>query len=203
MAVLTAAELRASFLQGISGTAEDTYLGLAITRAEGAIARYLGFPSVSGAVPSLASGSYTRYGPDADSGIRIDGPNLYLEPRPVSAVTSIYDDTNEAWGSDTLVSSADYTVFAWGVRLKPTSSHGEWSETANAIKATFTAGWTTYPVDLVQAVGMLCRHWILLRDRQGYSSLPTEAGNAGLREETIPAAVKEIIDPLRLPSVFL
>lgn len=203
MAVLTAADLRASWLQGITGTGEDTYLGLLIARAEGAVARFIGFPSVAGAVPTLASTAYTRYGPDVDPGIRVEDRNLYLEPRPVSACASVYDDVNEDWGSDTLVASTDYTVYPWGLRLHPDSAHGYWSSEPHAIKVTFTAGWGTYPVDLVQAVGMLCRHWAELRTRQGYSSLPTATGAAMLRDETIPDAIQEILRPFRLGSVLL
>lgn len=203
MAVLTASELKTSWLQGLAGVGEDTYLGLVIARAEGAVARYIGFPSVAGAVPSLASGSYTRYGPEADSGIRVEGRNLYLEPRPVSACTQVWDDVNEEWDSTTLVATTDYTVYPWGLRLHPDSAHGYWSTEPHAIKVTFTAGWTLYPVDLVQAVGSLCRHWVQLRDRQGYSALPTQAGNAGLRDETLPDLVKELLAGLRLPSVLL
>ncbi len=201
MAYLTAAVVRATWLQGLVGTSEDTLIGTIIGRAEAAVARLLGYP---GAAPTIESASYTRY--SGDSGVFVVGRKLRLEPWPVTAVTSIYDDPDENWTSLYLVDPADYAVQSWGVMLKPGSAHGAWSEGAmsgQAVKATFTAGFATVPADIITATGMLVKHWWHLRTNQGFSSVPAGEASASLREETIPAAVRQLLAPYRLPSVLL
>jgi hypothetical protein len=207
MAFLTSALLRESWLQGLSGTGEDTYLGKLIARVEARIARYLGYPAASvGAVPTIEDTSYTRYygGQDLD-----DSRTLRLDVLPVTAISAIYDDTDLTWDSTTLLSSSDYSVLDGDqglVLLKSTAAHGTWQSRGDKnIKATFTGGWVTIPDDIVQAAGELAKEWFTHRNTQGWETVPQASGSATPRrpDDDIPAEIKTKLDPFRLPRVLL
>jgi hypothetical protein len=42
---------------------------------------------------------------------------LFLNTNPVTSVTSLHDDPERAYGSDTLLDSDDYVVYDWGIQL--------------------------------------------------------------------------------------
>ena len=108
MALTTAAAVRAlSSGQAIPST-EDTLLGTIIGRVGVILASYCGYPPASAtASPTMESATYTRYS-GMGEGIRVgeDGLSLHLEPWPVTAVASIYDDPEEVYGADTLFGGA-------------------------------------------------------------------------------------------------
>lgn len=144
MASLTAAEAREA-IPGITGTGHDTAISEIVGRVDAIIAAFLGFPPASaGAERTFETATYTLYlnGPRWD-----DARVLPLGLYPVQSVTSIYDDATWAYGSDTLVSSSDYTLdgvegLVW---LKPTGTHGAWSKGRRAIKATVVGGFAAVP----------------------------------------------------------
>lgn len=209
MAYLTASEVRAETLREITGTGEDTLLGTLIARAAAQIARYLGYPAATATgTPSIeSSSSYTRYSGESGVWVSDDGMEIHLEPRPVTAVASLYDDEDEVYGTGDLVPSADYSVYEWGIRLKPTGSWGPVSTQYRAVKVSFTAGWAVspsvlVPVDIVRATCLLVKHYWDIPKRQGASSASSGPSSQSFRDETLPASVRELIDPYRLPSVL-
>jgi len=201
MALLTAAEAR-FYIRGLAGTAEDTALDALISRVGAAFARWCGYPAPdSTSDPTLETAAYTRYydGPDpADSRV------LRLGIWPVQSVASIYDDPTWDYGASHLVDSADYDLDAEGglVLLKPDSSHGRWSRGYRAIKATFTAGYSTVPSDLKHACGLQVAHIWKGRDSIGVKSV-SEAGVSisPLSMRLLPE-VRQLLAPYRLPGVF-
>ncbi len=205
MPVLTAADWRAGWFPQLTGTGEDTQIALFIARAEGSMAGYLGYPPASvGTEPTVLSASYTRYFGAED--VTRGGRLLRLDVLPVTAITSIYDDPDHEWEAADLVQASDYSILDGNeglVLLAATSAHGFWNQGDGNIKVTFTAGYTTATARIVQAVGMLTLHYWQLRSTQGFSTVPQGAGSASPRDETIPAAIKELLDPMRLPRVLL
>ncbi len=173
MSVATAAQLR-DLLPYLTGTGEDALLLSYIDRADAAIAQRLGFPTTGGGALTLASSSYTAY-PDAENGGRVDSETLRLTPWPVSAITTIHDDQrggNVAYDSGSLVSSADYELDgpAGRVYLVPVRTFGSFSSHRRRCRVVFTAGWSTLPADLMQAVLMLAKHLYERRPSQGIVS---------------------------------
>ncbi len=205
-AVITAAELRSRYLPEITGPGEDTYLGTLIDAAEQACARYCGFPAASSTTePIFTSTTYTLYGPNSDSGVRLsdDGMSLFLDPRPVTAVTSLHEDGDEGYGSAYLISSSDYSVVVWGIRMKPTGSWGALDPELGdrSIKVVFTAGYSTVPESLKFAVASFAKYLYLMRHHSGVSSV-SEGGQSSSVEQEIPDHVKTLLAPFVLSSAM-
>lgn len=203
MALITAAEARV-MIPALTATGADTDLGTLITRADAAIAHYCGLPAASAtAAPTLESTTYTEYhdGPAAD-----EPRALALGVRHVSAVTSIHIDPLWSYGASTLVDSANYSLdgLAGRVRLLPTSSTG-WTPGYRAIKVVYVAGFTSgnAPADLKQAAALLVAHWWRLRSGVSRSSTSGQTGGASLRDEVLPAAVRQLVGRYVLPSAVL
>ena len=205
MALCSAAQVRALSGGQAIPAAEDTLLGTLITRAGVVIAAHLGYPPATGAgVPTVESATYTRY--TGDGGCYVshrDRRVLYLEPYPVTEITSIHEDANEVYGSDTLISSDDYAITgaqADTVRLKPLGTHGYFDQVERRIKVAFTAGFTSIPADIEQAAIELVLHWWGLRQRRGMQSVASGEGlSTSYRGETIPDHVAQILGQYRLP----
>lgn len=193
MALITATEARL-YVPDLTGTGEDTNLNTLITRAGAMLAAHCGYPAVSATTsPTLESATYTWY---------LDSPGgevLELLP-PLTGVTTLHDDPERLYGSDALLASTDYErdEVRGLVVLKTDGNWGRFSRrgTYRAIKAVFTAGWTTIPEPVKQACAELARHLWHLRRRMGSQSASGK-GSASFREETIPDAVLELIAPYR------
>lgn len=201
MALITVAQAKEHIpLLTADSTAEDSRLTTIIGRVGRVFARYCGYPPATvGANPTMESASYV---------LHLDGPGgqeLRLPVWPVTAVTSIYDDPDRNYTSSYLVSSSDYdTEGSEGlVILRPNATHGAWSTSRRAIKATFTGGYSTVPDDLALAACLMTRHVWDLKNTQGRGSVSQGEQNAQLRPETIPDVVREVLEPFRLPSVYL
>lgn len=75
--------------------------------------------------------------------------SLFLRQWPVISVSSLYDDINRSWGSDSLIASADYVVHNdWGeIKLIKNSSlwapslEPKFGKGVGNIKVTYTAGY--------------------------------------------------------------
>ena len=207
MALLTAAEA-ALAIPGLTGTGEDTKIETLITRAGRVFARYCGYPPASvGANPTMESASYTLYnGLGGLVQVNPDGRHLRIMVWPVTAISAIYDDTAEAYG--TAVTSTLYSLVDGdqGLVAYKTTAGAAWTDAGpyiRNIKIACTAGYSTVPDDLKQAAMMLVKHWWALRHVQGNQSVSQGQANRGRREETMPGQVKEILAPLRLPGVIL
>lgn len=193
MPAATPAEVRA-MLPAFDGGGDDALTAQLIARADALIAAALGRPAPTPTTsPTLASTSYVLYtGEGADA----DGRDLHLDAWPCTAVASVYDDPEEAYGASTLVASTDYAITPDGraLRLKPTATLGGWTADYLAVKATVTAGWTTLPHDLLHALALLVQH--LYAQRAG---IQTAIDGAGVRisnqPRALPNEVRQAIAP--------
>lgn len=194
MPLITAAQAKA-YIPGISGTGLDTTLEALIEAADQALAAWCRFPlPSSGGERTLTSASYVLY---------LDGPGgqeLWLPMAPVSAVASIYDDPDCAYGSTTLVDSGDYTLFADEglVRLDYDAVHGTWSKTGRALKVSCTAGYSSTPDWVRHACAMLVAHW-WRREIPEIGAKPDELANVSdrVRMMPLPPSVRSAIAPAR------
>ncbi len=205
MTLPTAAVVRAAYLPDLSGTAEDSTITLMIARADAVLASWCGFPSSSGtANATLEATAYTQY---YSAPSPAEPRLLRLRVRPVTTLTSVAwdDDFDASYG--TTVSSGDYTLDAVDgtVWLHPdATSITEWPEQYRGIKVVYTAGYDTGADErITAAIGSLVAHWWRGRRMAGLAGVT--AGDAQIEPSAgeIPANVREIMRPIRLPEVGL
>ena len=206
MASLTAEQAR-FYIPGLTGTDSDTRLNTLVTRADAAIAKWLGYPSTSaGASPTFEDATYTWYtGVGAARLLCLDAQTLQLPAWPLVSVTSIYDDPDRDYGASTLVDSGDYDTFddEGLIVLRPDATHAAWSTSRAAIKATVVVGFETPDDVLMQGCGMTIKHWWDLRKKQGRTNASKRGGSAGNTPETLPDAVRELLAGYQLPRAIL
>lgn len=195
MALVTADEAKVA-LRAIGGTGDDTALDNAIARADQMMAAWCGFPMTTTGIRTLESASYV---------LEVDGDgtrDLYLPIRPVTAVASVYDDTQWTWSSDDLVASSDYALdtYKGRIRLTETASHGVFAEGDGNVKVTCTAGFSTVPEAIKQACILMVRHIWRLQADQGVENRSEGGGSATYRSEDIPDGVKRLLSPFRIMS---
>lgn len=139
---------------GLTGTGEDAFLDQLLAGVEAGVLLYLGRNIESAAATEYYDGS----GREA----------LALRRRPVTAVASVYLDSDGVYGqqsgafaSDTLLTVGD----DYGTRNLEENERnpallvrrgGVWPVGAGNIKVTYTAGYTTVPADIALAVHMTC-----------------------------------------------
>ncbi|MEL6347164.1 MAG: hypothetical protein AAFV53_28880 [Myxococcota bacterium] len=213
MALCTAAQVRtASQGDTIPDDAATTAHIDALIASVGALfAVYCGYPPASPtASPTMESASYTRH--TGDSGVCVDPDNtrlLFVEPYPVTAAT-VYQDLSESF--TTAIDSSAYDIrgdLADHIRLKPTSSPGEFYTAEGVIRITFTAGFTadSPPDDLNRAAVEAVLFFYDLESRRGRQS--TADGQTGgsltttFRPEDLPDHVVRMLNPYRLPSALV
>lgn len=193
-ALIVAADVR-RWLPGLTGTSEDTLLGVLAAMAEDYAARWCGLPEVSGACSFYAT-SYTIYTGDPGCFVSGDGRTIYLPLPALSAVSSVYDDPTEQWAAASLVSSADYQIRGNTIRLLKSSAHGAFSTEAGALKITCTAGYTTAPASLASAMAQIAAHMFRERHRMGQTNASEGGRSAGFADgwtETI----RGLLSPFR------
>ena len=208
MALITAAQARLA-IPGLTGTGEDTNIETVISRVGAAFARWCGYPPASaGASPTMETTSYTLYSGRGGLIDILDGRFLRVNIWPVTAVSAIYDDPQETYGTaitSTYYAIVDgnqgligYTVASGLGWIQPTS------ENVKNIKIACSAGFSTVPGDLAGLAVMAVKHWWDLRHVQGRTSVVAGSNNASLRDEDLlPAVVRQGLAPLRLPRAWL
>lgn len=196
MPVITAARVR-TLMPDISGTGEDTTIEAMIDAADAQIAQWLGMARPSSGTYTLGSAAYVLREPDLH--VAHDGRRVLLRVHNVTAWTSLYSDPLRVFGADTLVSSDDYETDALMCAFDLLPSATALTLERRGVKASITAGWSTLPDDLEQAVAMHVRHLFTLRRQQGQSSTSEGGVSVSLRDETIPAAVAQMLAPYRIP----
>lgn len=192
MALLTATQARV-YLAYLDSS-EDTLIDTMIARATSVLAAWCGWPRNDSGGQTMEASTYTFY---LDAPTDEGAQEIAVPVWPLVTVTSVYDDPERAYGASTLVSSGDYDtdLQAGRIILKPSSTLGKFSTARRALKVTVSAGYSTAPADLAQALGMMVKHLLELRHTQGASSVDTGDGAAQRREEDIPAAVKQMLRP--------
>ena len=209
MALVTAAQARVH-IPSLTSTGEDTNIDTLIARVGALFGRWCGYPptSAGGASSMESSASHILYN-GLGGYVDVISPRfLRSKVWPVTAISSIYDDVTEAYA--TAITSTNYAIVDGNAGLigYTASSGAAWlkpsSPSVRNIKATLTCGWSTVPTDVQEAAVLMLHHWWELRHTQGRQNVATAAGtSAGLREETMPAAVRQLLAPYRLPHVWL
>lgn len=127
-------------------TDDDTLIGSLVTAATNAVEEMTG--------KALVSQTWTRESPNAYGKIAI-------EKRPLISVTGIsyFDRDNAEQSADV----ADFFVYsdedrAW-IEPKPDNDWPDFYDRDDALKITFTVGYSTVPEELKQAILMLVSHW--------------------------------------------
>ena len=208
MALITAAEAR-DYIRGLTGTSEDTLLDKLIARCGVLFAQHCGYPAASaGGTRTIEQTTYTRY---------LDGPGgntLQLSILPVLSVTSIHDSPDRTYGSTDLVSSDDYDVFGehGQIVLKTTGSTSGFTTDYRAIKAIYSAGYSTIPDDIKHAACLQVRWWYEGRDLVGFRSVSQTGGSVSFGPSLAKGAggglrllgeAEQILQPYRLPAAWL
>lgn len=201
MAVVTAAEVRA-YLPTLTGTGDDTLLGTLAARFDQLAAGYLGFPNQNSGAISIESGTYVEV---------LDGPGgreLTVNARPVTSVTSVYDDPDlDYTDAADLIAADDYTIYGQEGRivLDYDATDANWSEGRRHIKITYVAGYTgaTMPNAVKHAACMQVAFWYNARVHVGKTKVQTAGQSAEMQTLMLLPEVKEALAPYRLASVWV
>lgn len=199
MPLIVPADLKGRYLRGLSAssTNEDTWLEELIADALAIVARWLGYaPASAGAEATLASTVYTAFRFDT-----YGGSTVRLPFAPITAVNSVYDDPDRAFGASTQLASTDYEVTPVtldGIDLLPAGDWGQWSSGSKHGRITCTAGYSTLPRTLKHAVCLLVAHNYALPDRLGQQSVNSGGATLSWRPEDIPAAIQQLLQPFML-----
>ncbi len=171
MAIATAEQVRL-MLPSLTGSLMDTDLDTLIARFDSLAAQFCGYPDspggTVGAARTIERTTYTFY---------LDGPTT-TDPRildlgvyPVSSVQSVYSDPLREYGSDTLVSSDDYTLIGDQGLLELSSTAADmWDTHYRAIKVSLTLGFDPVPRSIIQACALQVAHWWRGRGSIGQTS---------------------------------
>lgn len=203
MPLLSTDTLRTDYLPGVSSGDTETIavLGRALSRAEAAVARYLGYP---GHVPTLASQSYTL----RLAAREYDAEVLTVPVVPVTAIASVHQDLLRVFGADSAVSASDYEQENLRngtlLRLLPSGNFSRWYTRERTIKVVCTAGYANEaaaPPELADAIYRWVADWYLRREIRHLRSVAASAGaiNQGIADmEAIPPDIEQLISPYML-----
>ena len=128
---------------------------------------------------------------------------LFLNNYPITSVTTVHQDSDRAFGVDTLVDSDDYLTYADNRKLVGIGTR--WFKDIQTIKVVYVAGFVigSIPDDLVNAVTMLVDFWGKEYDahRFGVTSTGTDT-NRITYEKNIPVEIKEMLNPYVKKVIF-
>lgn len=187
MAYLSASDLKAYL--GISGSGDDTLLGLLVARAQVAVDRYCNRTFE-------ASANTTRYF-DA-IGPHVAGPVLYLD-RDLCAINTVTNGDGATVSSDAYVTQPRNDAPYYALRLKANSGV-VWTYTDDWENAIEISGkWaysTTAPADIVQAATRLAAFYYRQKDAPLQDVTAIEAGVV-IRPLAMPDDVRGLLNPYR------
>ena len=194
MSLLSTTTLKVDYLTGLSASdsVTEATLGREVTRAEAVAARELGYP---GTVPTLASGSYVL----RLAASRLSTDRLALPVAPVTAIASVYQDTDQVFGASTEVVSTDYERVDYPTGslliLLPSSVASSWYTGEREIKATVTAGYANeaaIPADLADAIYLLAASRWTRRNTREILNKSADSQSESFRD--FAAIPKEVAD---------
>lgn len=123
---------------------------------------------------------------------------LFLNNYPISSITTVHQDSDRTFGTDTLVDSDDYFFYADNNKLLGDGIL--WYKGLQTIKVVYVAGYAigSIPEDIVNAVTMLVDFWHkeYSAHRFGVTSTGSET-NRIIYEKNIPVEIKEMLNPYR------
>lgn len=119
------------------------------------------------------------------------GTSVFLHNYPVNSITSIHDDSDWAFGTDTLIASSSYTIVdKYYVVLKDTL----FSKGIQNIRVNYNAGYSTIPEDLK----LVCIEEVVRRfkNRKNFDEIfKTVEGDQSTRVEVgLLTSTKQVLD---------
>lgn len=168
---------------GISGSSEDALIDQLLAGTDAWIKRYLG--------RDIEAANYIE---------QVDGsgaPIQILKQYPIISVTSVYDDTARAFGSDTLlVENTDFLVYKEEGYLEIIDG-GDFVEGQKNVKVSYRAGYETadIPKDLKQAEIELVANEYRRKETEGVKAMTVGAFSVSYDStETMPSEIKAVLD---------
>lgn len=199
MALITTAEVKTRL--GLSGTAYDARIGVAIASAEAYVRRYCGRDMATG----FETGTWTQY---------VSGNGLgtvRLQEWPVASITSVKVRTSASTFGDALGSDEYYvdpnTDNRGDLHRTGADSHGwdeypwasgVWPEGRSNIEVVYVGGYATIPADLKEACHVLVDGWMSSVGRDVVNDAQGNLGvvNKVLKTEAERAAtVRRLLEP--------
>ena len=201
MAIVTASQVR-DYIPTLSGDGDDTLLNTLVSRFNAVAASYMGFPKQSSGAVSIESGTYIEH---------LDGPGgreLAVTVKPVSSITSIYDDPDlDYTDSADLIAASDYTLFSdeGKVVLDYNAVDAAWSVGHRHIKITYVAGYASggIPTAIKHAACIQVAHWYAARSHIGRTKISSAGQTAALETLELLPEVKMALQPYRLATVWV
>ena len=175
----------ANYLGIPSGGTEETEMDLMINAASQWALEYTDRSTI------VRNTSLTEY---------YDGDNtrtLLARSKPINSVVSIHIDTAWAYGSDTLVSASNYTVYtSYGMIKTISDVFIRWP---NSVKLVYDVGYATIPYNIQSAVKELVRFWYERGTGARVGVRSVNVGDKNITYETdIPESVKKVIGRYKL-----
>ena len=142
-----------------------------------------------------ASASYTEY---------FDGEGksqVAVKNRPITEITSLHDDPDRNYESDTLIDSTLYTYYPNEGIIKLVDEEGIvnnpgiFCNSQRNVKVVYKAGYTTIPYDIEQAVNKWVAKLYGQRGKDGVASERLGAYAVSYKEQDMPEDVKRMLDP--------
>lgn len=193
---------------GISGSGDDTLLGLLQDSADRFIANWC--------ERDFEGGTFTEYHPGGSEFV-------HLRNFPIASITSVKVDPNYAFGAETLVSSSSYVTHSeWGViqslagpylpRLHSGLVNNEmrsWTRGPRVVQVVYTVATSAVPNDVKEAYARLIGFWYRrVKTESAVSFIDVRAQDFGDMSvayagvpEGLPADVYEILAPYRAPRI--
>jgi len=180
--LVTLADAKAAL--GITGTADDEWLGALIARASAAVVAFVGWPILEG-----------RYAETIETDGRTH--TILLSRFPIITVTGLALD-----GED-ITADIEWKVQAGG-GLTLWQNHRATPWPCGALVVTYAAGHTTAPADIQAATLELVRQWSdRTRDPNVKSTSYADSTSVSyvVNPAGLPAAVRDLLTPHRLPGI--
>lgn len=178
-------------------TSKDAFLENLINRSYKVLEKYIG--------RQIKSRSYTEHydGDGTDT--------LLVEQWPIISVTSLHDDIDRKFESDSLIAAADYVIYGdnlgdYKIRLLGQGSfrfgYGPvFTDAVQNIKIVYTAGYATIPADIETASIIHVSHMFNKSAAEGHLSMSLGGLAKTYDPKAIPEEVKFMLEPYRKRAV--
>lgn len=122
---------------------------------------------------------------------------IHLNEWPSITITSVHDDVERNFNSDTLIASTDYFVDDPSGILILFNEESHFQSGKQNVKVVYNAGYATVPVDLVLAANKLVAHFFNKQGADGHIQETIGSYSTSYDKKTIPDDVREILNSYR------
>jgi len=181
---------KAKRFMDISGTDDDTLIEELIDSVSAQIEKWCRRKFLSRSFTEYHDGGGYSY-------VFVDNP-------PITAVASVYDDSDREWTSSDLVSATYYTTdgsYADEGRIQLWQGKLYFYDGVKNVKVTYTGGYSSVPADVEMACHALVSMWFNIRDKQGLTSESisdykyTLSDEEDLKSGGLPASIQMLLGP--------